>query len=240
MYRLPPSFPTRLPVKQTHETVDQSTVSWVCFRRVGKRGGSRYIVCTVDNCKMFFNLLLARKNTFFHPMFGPVFSGFCQSNAIKQRNLRVVWKGKKNCGRAIKKTWEHTVFQLNWRIRKQCKSYDFYHLLDFCSFALRTCHRENEKRSRAIVGWTMVKATERSREFSTMEKTFVMRQSKQQRQSQVSGKNFGEEAKCLWTPYTHLFFRGLISYCWYNPQPMAKWSLNRRDNNSSNDTRRCW
>ena len=29
-----------------------------------------------------------------------------------------------------------------------------------------------------------------------------------------------EEAKCLWTPYTHLFFRGLISYCWYNPQPM--------------------
>ena len=30
----------------------------------------------------------------------------------------------------------------------------------------------------------------------------------------------GEEAKCLWTPYTHLFFRDLISYCWYNPQPM--------------------
>ena len=29
-----------------------------------------------------------------------------------------------------------------------------------------------------------------------------------------------EEAKCLWTPYTHPFFRGLISYCWYNPQPM--------------------
>ena len=28
------------------------------------------------------------------------------------------------------------------------------------------------------------------------------------------------EAKCLWTPYTHLFFRGLTSYCWYNPQPM--------------------
>ena len=26
-----------------------------------------------------------------------------------------------------------------------------------------------------------------------------------------------EEAKCMWTPYTHLFFRGLISYCWYNP-----------------------
>ena len=32
--------------------------------------------------------------------------------------------------------------------------------------------------------------------------------------------SFGEEAKCLWTPYTHLFFRDLISYCWYNPQPM--------------------
>ena len=29
-----------------------------------------------------------------------------------------------------------------------------------------------------------------------------------------------EEAKCLWTPYTHLFFRGSISYWWYNPQPM--------------------
>ena len=29
-----------------------------------------------------------------------------------------------------------------------------------------------------------------------------------------------EEPKCLWTPYTHLFFRGLINYCWYNPQPM--------------------
>ena len=35
--------------------------SWVCFGRVGKEGGSRYIGCTVDNCKMFFNLLLARK-----------------------------------------------------------------------------------------------------------------------------------------------------------------------------------
>ena len=34
-------------------------------------------------------------------------------------------------------------------------------------------------------------------------------------------ENFAmEEAKCLWTPYTHLFFRDLISYCWYNPQPM--------------------
>ena len=32
--------------------------------------------------------------------------------------------------------------------------------------------------------------------------------------------NNREEAKCLWTPYTHLFFRCLISYCWYNPQPM--------------------
>ena len=32
--------------------------------------------------------------------------------------------------------------------------------------------------------------------------------------------HFREEAKCLWTPYTYLFFRGLTSYCWYNPQPM--------------------
>ena len=33
-----------------------------------------------------------------------------------------------------------------------------------------------------------------------------------------------EEAKCLWTPYTHLFFRDLISYCWCNPQPMNQWT----------------
>ena len=32
------------------ENFQQSTVSWVCFRRVEKGGGSRYIVCTVDNC----------------------------------------------------------------------------------------------------------------------------------------------------------------------------------------------
>ena len=35
-----------------------------------------------------------------------------------------------------------------------------------------------------------------------------------------STKKAREEAKCLWTTYTHIFFRGLISYCWYNPQPM--------------------
>ena len=33
---------------------------------------------------------------------------------------------------------------------------------------------------------------------------------------------FTEEAKRFWTSFTQLFFRGLISYCWYNPQPMRK------------------
>ena len=44
--------------------------SCVYFRRVGKEGGSWYIVCTANNYEMFFNmfnLLLARKNTFFCP-----------------------------------------------------------------------------------------------------------------------------------------------------------------------------
>ena len=48
------------------ENFQQSTVSWVYFRRVGKEGGSWYIVCTANNYEMFFNLLLARKNTFFN------------------------------------------------------------------------------------------------------------------------------------------------------------------------------
>ena len=32
----------------------------------------------------------------------------------------------------------------------------------------------------------------------------------------------GEEAKCLWNTLHASFFRGLIGYCWYNPQPMRK------------------
>ena len=48
-----------------------------------------------------------------------------------------------------------------------------------------------------------------------------------------------EEAKCLWTPYTHLFqrFSQLLSI---RPTTNVKGSLNRRDNNSSNNDRRCW
>ena len=44
----------------------QSTVSWVFFRRVGTEGGNWYFVCTANNYEMFFNLLLARINTFFN------------------------------------------------------------------------------------------------------------------------------------------------------------------------------
>ena len=54
------------------ENFQQSTVSCVHFRRVGKEGGSWYIVCTANNYEMFFdmfNLLLARKNTFFNSGF---------------------------------------------------------------------------------------------------------------------------------------------------------------------------
>ena len=48
------------------ENFQQSTVSWVCFRRVGTEGGSWYIVCTANNYEMFFNLLLARISTLFN------------------------------------------------------------------------------------------------------------------------------------------------------------------------------
>ena len=48
-----------------------------------------------------------------------------------------------------------------------------------------------------------------------------------------------EEAKCLWTPYTHLFQR-FSQLLLIQPTTNMKGSLNRRDNNSSNDTRRCW
>ena len=51
---------------------------------------------------------------------------------------------------------------------------------------------------------------------------------------------FREEAKCLWTPYTHLFFQRFNQLLLIQPTTNAKWSLNRRDNNSSNDTKRCW
>ena len=43
----------------------QSTISWVCFGRVGNEGGSRYIVCTLNNCTIFFKPPVGSKTLFF-------------------------------------------------------------------------------------------------------------------------------------------------------------------------------
>ena len=51
---------------QIRENHRNSVHDETIFRRVGTEGESWYIVCTANNYEMFFNLLLARINTFFN------------------------------------------------------------------------------------------------------------------------------------------------------------------------------